>query len=323
MTREEFVRRHESTWNQVEELLDLLESKHHGEHELASLPELYRRACHHLALVRQRCYGAGLEARLHRIALRGYHQLYKERRLSGAALLKFLAVGFPRLVRKYAGLFWLATVLFYGPGLAMGILVLSEPEMIYTLLDQGAVQEIEEMYRVRPTEERGTQADFLMFGFYIRHNISIAFRTFASGLIAGVGTLFFIFLNGLFLGAVLAHQVNVGSALNLVSFVVTHGAFELTALVISGVAGLRLGGAILAPGRYTRVEALRRAAPECAQLVLGVTAMLVVAAFLEAFWSSTAWVPPAGKLLTGALAWTLVALYLWRAGRGEGTAVGS
>ena len=323
MNREEFVRRHAGTWDQVEKLLDLLESGHHGEHELAHLPALYRRTCHHLALARQRCYGAGLEARLNRIALRGYHQLYRGRRISLASIERFFAVEFPRLVRANAALFWLATALFYGPGLAMGALVLNEPEAIYSLLDPETVQEFEEMYRTRPAEERGAATDFKMFGFYIWNNISIAFRTFASGLIAGVGTLFFLVFNGLFLGAVLAHQVNVGSAIHLVSFVITHGAFELTALVISGVAGLRLGTALIAPGRFTRGEALRRTAPECAQLVLGVAAMLVVAAFLEAFWSSTVWAPPAGKLATGAVAWSLVVLYLGLVGRGRRESRGS
>ncbi|MEO1087796.1 MAG: stage II sporulation protein M, partial [Acidobacteriota bacterium] len=121
----------------------------------------------------------------------------------------------------------------------------------------------------------------------------------------------------LFLGGVMAHMVHAESAVNLTSFVVTHGAFELTALVLSGVAGLRLGGAVIAPGRLSRGEALKRAGAECAHLIAGVTAMLVIAALIEAFWSSSAWVPPAGKYASGAAAWTVVFLYLGLVGRGR------
>ena len=39
-----------------------------------------------------------------------------------------------------------------------------------------------------------------MFGFYIRNNIGIAFRTFASGIFAGLGSVFFLALNGVFIG---------------------------------------------------------------------------------------------------------------------------
>lgn len=315
MNRDDFVAANEATWQRTEELLDRLEARSRFEHELAELPELYRRCCHHLALVRQRHYEAALEARLNRIALRGYHQLYARRRGSWTRVLRFFAADFPRLVRAHAGTFWLVTALFYVPGLAMATLVLGEPQTIYSLMSYTQVDQLEEMYRVRPSEERGAAADFSMFGFYVYNNISIAFRTFAGGLLFGVGTLFFIIFNGLFLGAVFAHLVHSGGALNLLSFVITHGAFELTAIVLAGVAGLRLGAAVVAPGRLSRVAALRRAAPVCVQLILGVAAMLLVAAFIEAFWSSIAFIPPAGKILVGSLTWLALALYFLFAGR--------
>lgn len=315
MNRDEFVRRYEPVWNRVEELLERLRRGRRLEHELAELPELYRRSCHHLALARQRRYEAALEARLNRIALMGYRQLYQHQRAAPLSALRRLAVEFPRLVRAHAKGFWLATALFYGAGLAMGSLVLSDPEAIYSLMDEEAVRSFEEMYRVAPQEERPSADDFAMFGFYIYNNVGIAFRTFASGLFAGIGTLFFLTLNGLFLGAVFAHLVHAGGADNLLSFVVTHGAFELTAIVIAGVAGLRLGSAVVTPGRKSRLQALRDAATDGVTLILGVAGMLFLAAFLEAFWSSTAGVSANGKLLAGGVAWASVFLYLSLVGR--------
>ncbi len=318
MNRDEFVNRHEPVWRQVEDLLDRLEHRRRYEHELAELPALYRRCCHHLALARKRHYDYALETRLNRIALRGYHQLYRQRRIAPGGVLRFLAADFPRLVRAHAGFFWLATVLFYGPGIAMAILVLEQPDSVYALLDAEQVESFEDMYRVRPSEERGAASDFAAFGFYVLNNVGIAFRTFAGGLAAGLGTLFFLIFNGLYLGAVFAHLVHVGAAGNLLSFVIGHGAFELTALVISGVAGLRLGAAVVAPGRLSRGEALRRAGPICVQLILGVAAMLIAAAFIEAFWSSTVRIPAAGKQLIGGLMWIMVACYLALGGRRVG-----
>ncbi|MEM1182767.1 MAG: stage II sporulation protein M [Acidobacteriota bacterium] len=316
MNQDLFVAHNEATWRRAESVLEKLESRTEWDVELAELPTLYRRVCHHLSLVRQRHYGAGLEQRLHDIALRGYRQLYGKRpwHWRRAANLLF---DFPALVRARAGLFWLATALFDLPTLAMGGLVLAEPDAIYSLVSPEQVAEYESMYRTRDTEERGAAADFAMFGFYIYNNISIAFRTFASGLFAGLGTLFILVFNGLFLGGLMAHMVHAESAVNLTSFVITHGAFELTAIVLAGVAGLRLGGAVIAPGRYSRGEALRRAGGDCAYLIGGVTVMLVIAAVIEAFWSSSAWIPPAGKYASGALAWAAVFLYLGLAGRGR------
>ena len=322
MNRDEFVRANEPIWKRTEDMLDQLDKRQRFAHELADFPELYRRCCHHLALSRQRHYEASLEARLNQIALRGYHQLYGRRRSSWRRGLEFLGRDFPRLVRAHAAYFWLVTVLFYGPGIAMAILVLGDPNAVYSLLSPDQAAEMEEMYRVRPTEERGAAADFFMFGFYISHNIGIAFRTFAGGFLFGLGTLFFVIFNGLFLGAVMAHLVHTGGAFNLLTFVITHGAFELTAIVLAGVAGLRLGAALLAPGRLSRGAALRKAAPICVQLVLGVAAMLLIAAFVEAFWSSTTKVPPMMKIYVGSAAWLGLAAYLFFGGRGGGRGAG-
>ena len=66
--------------------------------------------------------------------------------------------------------------------------------------------------------------------------------------------------NGLLLGAIAGLLVTRGDSERFFSFVVTHSAFELTAIVLSGAAGLKLGHAVLAPGRLTRTQALMRAA---------------------------------------------------------------
>jgi hypothetical protein len=49
-------------------------------------------------------------------------------------------------------------------------------------------------------------SDVLMFGYYIHNNVSIAFRTFAGGILGGVGSIFFLIYNGLIVGAVLTNN---------------------------------------------------------------------------------------------------------------------
>jgi uncharacterized membrane protein SpoIIM required for sporulation len=71
----------------------------------------------------------------------------------------------------------------------------------------------------------------------------------------------------------------------------------------------------VAPGRLSRAEALRRAAAEGVRLIVGVAVLLVLAAFIEAFWSSNRAIPAEIKYAVGAAGWLLVVLYLTRAGR--------
>ena len=97
---------------------------------------------------------------------------------------------------------------------------------------------------------------------------------------------------------------------------VGHAPFELTAIVIAGGAGLQLGLRLLAPGRKRRIDALVDGGVIGAKLCLGVAFMLLVAAFIEAFWSSMAWVPAWGKFSVSGVLWTLVFAWLWRGGHG-------
>ena len=99
------------------------------------------------------------------------------------------------------------------------------------------------------------------------------------------------------------------------SFVVTHSAFELTAIVLSGAAGLKIGHALVMPGRLSRMQSLVEATRNCAPVVAGAAVMLLVAAALEAFWSSASWLPYAVKYSVAAGCWIGVLSYLTLQGR--------
>jgi uncharacterized membrane protein SpoIIM required for sporulation len=76
-----------------------------------------------------------------------------------------------------------------------------------------------------------------------------------------------------------------------------------------------LGHALLAPGRYSRRQALVLASKEAVVLIYGITLMLLIAAGIEAFWSSARWIPLAVKYSVAALCWLAVLSYLCLQGR--------
>jgi uncharacterized membrane protein SpoIIM required for sporulation len=78
---------------------------------------------------------------------------------------------------------------------------------------------------------------------------------------------------------------------------------------------LRIGHSMLAPGRRTRTQALVLSARESIVIVYGVTAMLLIAAAIEAFWSSSTWAPNAVKYAVAAFCWVSVIAYLTLQGR--------
>jgi uncharacterized membrane protein SpoIIM required for sporulation len=220
---------------------------------------------------------------------------------------------FPIAVRAEWRVVLLAHALFYLPYLGMLLAVVGWPELIQTVLGPMEIAEIEGMYDPKADhflKERPIDSDMLMFGFYIYNNISIAFRTFAGGILGGLGSVFFLVANGVSIGAASGHLTSVGMGSTFWSFVITHGAFELTAIVLSGASGLKLGAAVLVPGRRTRRRALAEAIRAVLPIVYGFFAFLVAAAFLEAFWSSSRLIPHATKYSVGAAAWVWVYVYL-------------
>ena len=315
-----FESRHQPQWQAFAEQLNRLEQGKAKASDVADFPHQYRRLCQHLALAQERGYSSYLVDPLQQLALRGHQQLYRHRNQLGASVLGFVLAGFPRLVREQWRFVAVASVLFFGSLLGIALLVYLFPELIYSIISPQQVAEMQDMYdpdasRLGRAAERASSEDWMMFGYYVMHNIGIAFQTFAAGLLFGLGSVFFLIFNGLIIGAVSGHLTEIGYGQTFWSFVVGHGAFELTAIALAGAAGLQLGWALISPGRLTRGESLRLAAHKSVQLLCGVMVFLLIAAFIEAYWSSTTVIAAWVKYLVGAVLWLLVAAYLIFAGR--------
>ena len=324
MTPLHFEELYQAEWQELEGLLDeVLNRKKkpggakvtlHGERIAA----LYRRACEHLALARARSYPAYLQDRLDRLTSDAHQVIYQQREVGFARLVNLVAREFPRAVRAHAGYVWTSAALLMVPTIIVGVLVYLRPELILSVVDAKTAAEFEQMYS--PAAEsigraRNADTDWVMFGFYISNNIRVAFQCFAGGLLAGVGSIFFLLFNGAYGGAIGGYLTERGLSSTFYSFIVTHSAFELTAIVLSGAAGLRLGHALLAPGRLGRLQSLVLAARGCIVIVYGLTIMLLIAAAIEAFWSSARWMPTTVKYTVAAVCWLTVLAYLTFQGR--------
>jgi uncharacterized membrane protein SpoIIM required for sporulation len=322
MTPLAFEALYQAEWQELEEHLDRLlkrTSKRPKEEPRGErVAALYRRACEHLALARARSYPAYLQDRLDRLTADAHQVIYQQREFGASALWRIVARDFPRAVRADSAYVWLATALFTVPLLIVGVLVYYQPSLILSVVSAESAAQFEQMYS-RSGEAIGRVPDagdnWAMFGFYIRNNVGISFQCFASGLAVGLGSIFYLMFNGANIGAVAGYLTERGLGETFWPFVATHSSFELTAIVLSGAAGLKLGHSLLAPGRRTRRQSLVQAARECVVIVYGVAAMLVVAAAIEAFWSSAVWVPSAVKFSVAAFCWVAVLAYLSLQGR--------
>ncbi|WP_339073814.1 stage II sporulation protein M [Teredinibacter turnerae] len=312
MKQELFEVQHAPLWEKLES--ELAEKKPRD----TQFPQNFRTVCHHLALAKHRRYSPQLVDRLNALVIDAHHRFYQKNRRFRYQWLDFIVFEFPLAIRRNARFVLLALALFTLPSLVMGVGCYSNSELIYSVAPAEQVQSFESMYDPNAEKigrERDSETDLAMFGFYIKNNIGVSFRTFAGGILFGVGSIFFLVFNGLSIGSVAGHLTQMGYTSTFYPFVVGHGAFELTAIVFSGAAGMKLGYALIAPGRLSRLDALRVAGREAVIIVYGSTLMLIIAAFLEAFWSSSAALPVAVKYSVGGCLWALVSIYFLFAGR--------
>lgn len=314
-----FETQHMSEWQAFEKKLEWLSARSStltAPLDLDLFPDQYRRLCHQYAIARERGYSLTLLNKLNDLILAGHRQLYRHRLPLLGPLLYFLMYDFPGAVREQKAWNLISAAAFLLPLIGLWTLVAKQPDMIYSLLDHDTVAHMEKLYDPDAgfRDQRQVSDDIKMFGYYIMNNIGIAFRTFASGIFLGVGALFVEVFNGAYFGAIAAHIINVEYQQPFFTFVVAHGAPELTAIVLSGGSGLRLGWALIAPGVYSRRRALQQAAQKAMPVMYGAFGLLLLAAFMEAFWSPRQFAPEI-KYGVGIASWTLLYLYLLLAGR--------
>ena len=317
MTQDEFIAAHNAAWAELDALLVRAQGRRVAKlsgDDIARVASLYRALAGDLARARSRHFSGELVAFLEQLAARAHSTLYAAPPWRFTRVLHFIAFAFPVTLRKHARYVALAALLFAVPLLAGLVGALLSAGFAERILPASALQQAAEGYSRGFSAGRGSGEGALMTGFYVYNNVGIAFRCFATGIFFGLGSAFFLLYNGLTIGTVLGYVVHVGYGRNIASFIVGHAPFELTAIVIAGAAGLRMGDALVNARGQTRLGSLRAAGSDILALVLGAAGMLLVAALIEGLWSGSS-IPMPVKWSAGAVTATLVAVYLRFAGR--------
>ncbi len=313
-TQDDFVAARKASWNELDRLLSSGPMTALDGPSISRIASLYRALSTDLSRCRALRYTPDLAGYLDGLAARAHTALYGAAPLRMGALGRFFTHDFPRALRASWVFFAVASALFYVPFLAGGIVGYAAPDLATQILPSSSLESMRHMYSEGFDAGRSEAVDSQMAGFYVYNNIGIAFRCFATGVLGGLGSLFFLVYNGLVMGLTVGYVAGGGYSRNILTFVCGHGPLELTAIVIAGAAGLRMGYALVDTGGLTRVGSLRAAAPLLARLVLGAAAMLALAAAIEGFWSPSS-APAPVKWTVSALITIALTLYFALAGR--------
>ncbi len=281
---ERFVEQKRSDWKKLLSILTCISQKGSQkltEEEVEEFPRLYRKTCQDLAEARMLELSPDVLDYLNNMTGQAHHYLYFMRPLTKGDLKNFFSSYLPGvIVRNYKYVLF-ALLLFWGSTIATYNAVLQSPQLAESFLSSSVLHYVEEMYSDSVADGRTTGERAQMSAFYIQHNTSIAFLCFATGIFLGLGSIYFLIYNGVFLGTIVAYLTSVGLGPHIWEFITAHSFLELNAIAIAGAAGIKLGVSILQSWRNYSPDFLQDSKGEILALVGASSIMLFLAAMIE------------------------------------------
>jgi uncharacterized membrane protein SpoIIM required for sporulation len=276
--------------------------------ELQEMALLYRQVAADLSVLRQDSTSRAYAQHVNQLLARAHHIIYSGRKTTFRALVLFLRDQYPAIFQRQVGYVVASLLISAGFGLLGAAMTTASPEFMRHFVgpEMIATMERHEMWTSSVVSAAPLTSSAIM-----TNNIFVSFMTYAGGILFGVGTLWFLFTNGIMLGVIGAACHHYSMSLALWSFVAPHGSLELPSILIAGAAGLRIGHSMLFPGALRWKDSVARGGIEATQLVSGIIPLLVVAGTLEGFFSPSH-APIWLKFTVGGLLFTLLNLWLFR-----------
>jgi uncharacterized membrane protein SpoIIM required for sporulation len=290
MNVERWLRTRKPVWQKLEELLKIVDGKGLSgldRNQLQELGRIYRSVSADLSRARVMDLNSDVQVYLNNLLVRAHNQVYQTKRNRWADLFDFFYREFPVLVRKHILYVALAITIFAIPMAISYFMTIDDVHFAQLETSKGQPLLSDEMWNMIEHRQMWTDSaqhySSTVSSLIATNNIRVAVLAFCLGITYGIGTSFVLCNNGLMLGTVFGVCQTYGMAGRLLAFIAPHGVLELTAIFISGGAGLLLGKSLLFPGQYKRLDALRLAAKDAGGMFGGCVPLLLVAGLIEGF----------------------------------------
>lgn len=283
MKEELFIKKNTDTWKELEVLSSKIIKrgiKALSSQEVKRFLYLFRKSSHHLAYARTHYPKSSVVLYLNSLIGKCHSHVYAVKRISPSELFSYIAYGFPKLLKDFKW-YILTSFGFFAFGAILSlVLVLINPDNASLFIPQNYVDGI------KSGAGGGGEWNYPLMSSYIMvNNISVSLRAFVFGITLGLGTIYVLFFNGAMLGSLTGIVYLYGKPLNFWSLILPHGIIELTAIFISGAAGLIIAKHLLLPGEHSRFHSLIKGSKKAVSLVVGIIFMLIIAGIIEGFFT--------------------------------------
>jgi len=278
MKETSFIQQNKKKWARFEKLSG---NKNNDPDEVA---ELFTEITEDLSYARTFYPRRSVRVYLNQLAQGVFTSLYKNRKQPIGSFLKFWTEVVPlEMYRARYNL--LAAFLFFIVAAVIGAISQHyDPEFVNIILGEDYVTQTERrIANENPMGVYGTMEQGSMFWIITVNNIKVAFITFTLGIFWSVGSYFMLLQNGVMLGAFQWWFKAKGLLLTTFLTIWIHGAFEISAIVIAGAAGITVGSGLIFPRSFTRVQSLVFSAKRGLIIMLSLIPFFIMAGFLESY----------------------------------------
>jgi uncharacterized membrane protein SpoIIM required for sporulation len=213
-----------------------------------------------------------------------YLSIYKNRKEESNRLVTFWKYDLPLTIRKHHKVVLFVFIVFL-IFFSIGFFVSQQDEGVARDFfgDRYVDKTLENIAEGNPFGIYESGNPFLSWVLLMIHNIRVSLLMFAAGIFAGIPSLYLLAQNAAMVG--IFDQVFAAKGLGIQFFLVVfvHGTLELTAIIISGAAGLVLGKSFLFPGTIRRIDAFKQGAKDGVKIMIGLMPVFALAAFFEGF----------------------------------------
>ena len=277
-------------WLELERLCKTAKTELANDPEkIVRFSELYRATCADLALAESYNLPPQTVDFLHRLVAVAHNQLYRSSKFQWQNWYRIIFEDTPQAIFREPCVHF-CFIVFWGLFIAGAYLAYEDsvwPEFAHQVVGSDSLEMFEDMYA--DFGGRGAGANSMMTGFYVFNNAGIGLSCFVSMLLLVPGLVTLAF-NAIYLGAVFGYMFrpDLGEAsINFQTFVTAHGPLELTAVVLSAGAGLKIGLSWLVTGGLSRLDSLYKTAREALPIAMCAVILFCLAALVEGFISPT------------------------------------
>ena len=278
MKETDFIKQNQKKWARFEKLSS---QKNNDPDEVS---ELFTEITEDLSYARTFYPRRSVRVYLNQLSQRVFTSLYKQRKQPIGSFAKFWTQTVPLEMYRARYNLLVATAFFLLAVLIGAISQHYDPEFVEIVLGEGYVSATEQ--RIADGDPMGIYGESpqgSMFFTITVNNIRVAFMAFTLGILGTLGTYWILLQNGIMLGAFQWWFKAKGLLFATFLAIWIHGAFEISAIVIAGAAGLTVGNGLIFPRSYTRVQSLVFSAKRGMIIMLSLVPFFIAAGALESF----------------------------------------